>query len=156
MKDTNTIIIANNKKASFDYEIIETFEAGICLYGTEIKSVRLKGISINDSYCDIVSNEMIIHGMRINKYEMGNIFNHDPDRNKKLLLHKKEIIRLKTKKAEDGFTIIPLKVIIKSGLCKVIIALVRGKKNYDKRNDLKEADNKRYIEKALKNKNTYK
>lgn len=152
MKETKQQVIVQNKKAHFDYEIIDTYEAGIVLYGTEIKSVRDGHVSMQDSYCEIINGEMFVRGLHIAKYEMGNIFNHDPDRNKKLLLHKQEIIRLKAKKAEDGFTIIPLKVLLKNGLCKVIIGVCRGKKTYDKREDLKKADQLRYVEKLIKGK----
>lgn len=150
MKQDNVKIICQNKKASHDYQILDTYEAGIVLVGTEIKSVRLGKVSFNDPYCEIKNGELFVKGLHIAKYEMGNIFNHDPDRVKKLLMNKNEIIRLDSKKARDGYTIIPLRVILTHGLCKVIIGLAVGKKNYDKREDLKKEDQKRYIEKSIK------
>lgn len=144
-------IIAQNKKASFDYFILEKYECGIILKGTEIKSIRATKVSINDSYVRIKNNEAFIINMNIKKYEMGNIFNHDETRERKLLLHKNEIIKLYNKTILDGLTIIPLKVYLKDGLCKVEIGLCKGKKNYDKREALKERDQKLHIQKTLKN-----
>ena len=144
-------IIAQNKKASFDYFILEKYECGIILKGTEIKSIRATKVSINDSYVRIKNNEAFIINMNIKKYEMGNIFNHDETRERKLLLHKNEIIKLYNKTILDGLTIIPLKVYLKDGLCKVEIGLCKGKKNYDKRDALKEKDQKLHIQKTLKN-----
>lgn len=144
-------IIAQNKKASFDYFILEKYECGIILKGTEIKSIRATKVSINDSYVRIKNNEAFIINMNIKKYEMGNIFNHDETRERKLLLHKNEIIKLYNKTILDGLTIIPLKVYLKDGLCKVEIGLCKGKKNYDKREALKEKDQKLHIQKTLKN-----
>ena len=141
-------IVSENRKAYHDYFISDTLEAGIVLVGTEIKSLRAGKASLQDSYCEVIDGEMFLRGLHISKYEMGNIFNHDPDRLKKLLLNKIEIIRFNTKKAKEGFTIIPLKVIIKDGLAKVIIGLAKGKKLYDKRDDMKKADDIRYIEKS--------
>ena len=143
-------IICQNKKAHHEYFISDTLEAGIVLVGTEIKSLRAGKASLQDSYCEVIDGEMFLRGLHISKYEMGNIFNHDPDRIKKLLLNKHEIIKLNTKKQKDGFTIIPLKVIIKNGLAKVIIGLAKGKKLYDKRDDIKKADQMRYIDKSSK------
>lgn len=149
MKTENNIkIVCQNKKAFHDYFIEDKIEAGLVLVGTEIKSLRMGKASLQDSYCEIKNAEMFLKGLHISKYEMGNIFNHDPDRIKKLLLNKHEIIKLDSKKARDGYTIIPLQVIIKNGLAKVIIGLAKGKKMYDKREDLKKADQLRYIEKA--------
>lgn len=144
-------IIAQNKKASFDYFILEKYECGIILRGTEIKSIRATKVSINDSYVRIKNNEAFIINMNIKKYDMGNIFNHDETRERKLLLHKNEIIKLYNKTILDGLTIIPLKVYLKDGLCKVEIGLCKGKKNYDKREALKEKDQKLHIQKTLKN-----
>lgn len=144
-------IIAQNKKASFDYFILEKYECGIILKGTEIKSIRATKVSINDSYVRIKNNEAFIINMNIKKYDMGNIFNHDETRERKLLLHKNEIIKLYNKTILDGLTIIPLKVYLKDGLCKVEIGLCKGKKNYDKREALKEKDQKLHIQKTLKN-----
>lgn len=141
-------IVCQNKKAYHDYFISDEVEAGIVLVGTEIKSLRAGKASLQDCYCEITGGEMFLKGLHISKYEMGNIFNHDPDRLKKLLLNKIEITRFNTKKQKEGFTIIPLKVIIKNGLAKVIIGLGKGKKLYDKREDLKKSDQMRYIEKS--------
>jgi SsrA-binding protein len=143
-------IVCQNKKAYHDYFISDEIEAGIVLVGTEIKSLRASKASLQDCYCEIINGEMFLKGLHISKYEMGNIFNHDPDRLKKLLLNKHEIIRLNTKKQKDGFTIIPLRVIIKNGLAKVVIGLAKGKKLFDKREDLKKSDQLRYIEKSSK------
>ncbi len=143
-------IVCQNKKAYHEYYISDEIEAGIVLVGTEIKSLRNGKASLQDCYCEIVNGEMFLKGLHISKYEMGNIFNHDPDRLKKLLLNKIEIVRMNTKKAKEGYTIIPLKVIIKNGLAKVVIGLAKGKKLYDKREDLKKNDQLRYIEKSSK------
>ncbi len=142
--------IARNKKARHLYELEDTFEAGIVLKGTEIKSVRAGKVSIQDSYVRIKANEAYIINMHIAKYRQGNVFNHDETRERKLLLHKQEIIRLKSKTERESYTIVPLQVHIKEGFCKVEIALAKGKKKYDKRRALKEKDIKRRMEKALK------
>ena len=150
MANNKEHIVCQNKKAYHDYFISDEIEAGIVLVGTEIKSLRASKATLQDSYCEVVDGEMFLRGLHISKYEMGNIFNHDPDRIKKLLLNKHEIIKLNTKKQKDGFTIIPLRVIIKNGLAKVVIGLAKGKKQYDKREDLKKSDQLRYIEKSFK------
>lgn len=144
-------IIAQNKKASFDYFILETYECGIILKGTEIKSIRMGKVSINDSYVRVKDDETFIINMNVKKYDKGNIFNHDETRERKLLLHKNEIIKLHNKTILDGLTLIPLKVYLKNGLCKVEVGLCRGKKNYDKREVLKQKDQERHIQKVLKN-----
>lgn len=133
-------IVSQNKRVYHDYFIDETYECGIVLTGTEIKSIRVGKVNLQDSFCYIKHGEMFISGMNISKYEMGNIFNHNPDATRKLLLHKHEIIKLSVKVAKDGYTIIPVKVYLKSGLAKVEIALAKGKKLYDKREDLKKKD----------------
>lgn len=143
--NTNEKIIAQNKRANHDYFIIETYECGLVLTGTEIKAVRVGKVSLQDSFCYIKNNEMFINGLNISKYEFGNIFNHDPARTRKLLLHKYEIIKITGKVAKDGYTIIPLKVVIRNNLAKVDIALVKGKKLYDKREDLKKKATERDI-----------
>ena len=143
-------IVCQNKKAYHEYFISDELEAGIVLVGTEIKSLRASKASLQDCYCEVINGEMFLKGLHISKYDMGNIFNHDPDRFKKLLLNKHEIIKFNTKKQKDGFTIIPLRVIIKNGLAKVVIGLAKGKKLYDKREDLKKSDQLRYIEKSSK------
>ena len=143
-------IIAKNKKASYNYFLSDTFEAGIVLKGTEIKSVREGKISIGDSYCIIRNEQIYIVNMHISKYKHGNQFNHDETRSRKLLLRKRQIIKLNNKITQDDQTIVPTKVYIEKGLCKVEIALAKGKKNYDKRQSLKEKDAKRNIAKSLK------
>jgi SsrA-binding protein len=143
-------LIANNKKAHHDYFLDDKIECGIVLRGTEIKSVRAGKVNIKDSYCLIRNDEMVIMNMHISKYDHGNQFNHDETRSRKLLLHKKQIIKLQNKVNQQGLTIVPLKVYIEKGLCKVEIATGKGKKNYDKRQSLKEKDSKRRLDKALK------
>lgn len=133
----------NNKKAYFNYFIDEEYEAGIVLQGTEIKSVRNGSVNIKDSYVRIKNNEMYIINMYIAKYEQGSIFNHDEYQERKLLLHKKEIIKIKEKVDREGYTLIPLKVYFKEHKVKVLIGLCRGKKLYDKRASLKEKDMKK-------------
>lgn len=145
--NNNNRIISQNKKAYHDYFIEETYEAGIVLTGTEIKSIRAGKVNLVDSFCVIRNNEMFVSGIHISKYEMGNIFNHDPDRTRKLLLHKKEIIKLHSKIQRDGFTLVPLNIVLNSGLAKLNIGLAKGKKLYDKRNDLKERDNAKEMRK---------
>lgn len=144
-------IIAQNKKASHDYFILDRYEAGIKLKGTEIKSIRQGKVSINDAYVNIKNNTVQIINMNISKYDKGNIFNHDETRTRELLLHKKEILKMIVKLKTDGITIIPLKVYLVQGLCKIEIGLAKGKKNYDKREDLKEKDAKMRMDKAFKN-----
>lgn len=133
-------IICQNKKAYHDYFIIEEYECGIVLTGTEIKSVRLGHVNLQDSYCQIKNGEMFIYGMHISHYEKGNIFNHNTDAVRKLLLHKKEILKLGNKIIKEGFTLIPLRVVIRDSLAKVDIAIAKGKKLYDKREDLKKKE----------------
>ncbi len=146
-------VIANNKKAYFDYFILEKYEAGVELFGTEVKSIRLGQCSIKESWVRIDKGEIHIMGMHINPYEKGNIFNKDPLRVKKLLMHKQEIRKLKSKLEEQGLTLIPLRVYFKGSLVKVEIGLAKGKKNYDKRESLAKKDQKREVEKALKRRN---
>lgn len=131
-------VVARNKRASHDYFLSDMMECGICLTGTEIKSIRLGKCSINEAYCHIEKNELYISNMHISKYEQGNIFNHKEIRDRKLLAHKREIRKLIGKITTEGYTLIPLEVYLNNGLCKVKISLAKGKKNYDKRNDLKE------------------
>ena len=142
-------IICQNKKAYHDYFIIEEYECGIVLTGTEIKSVRLGHVNLQDSYCQIKNGEMFIEGMHISKYDLGNIFNHDPERVRKLLLHRKEILKLHGHVSREGYTLVPLAVYIENGLCKVELALAKGKKLFDKRETLKEKsikhDQERYF-----------
>ena len=143
-------LIANNKKARFDYFILESFETGIELFGTEVKSLRLGQCSIKESWVDIKNGEVFIYGMHINPYEKGNIFNKDPLRVRKLLMHKAEIVKLFSKTREKGFTLVPLKLYFSKGRAKLELALASGKHNYDKRRDLAAKAAKRDIERALK------
>ncbi|EBH4330172.1 SsrA-binding protein SmpB [Listeria monocytogenes] len=143
-------LVAQNKKARHDYAIEETFEAGIVLQGTEIKSVRNARVNLKDSYARIDKGEIFLHNMHISSYEQGNRYNHDPLRTRKLLLHKKQISRLIGETKESGYSIVPLKMYIKDGYAKVLIGVARGKKKYDKRQDLKQKEAKRDIERAFK------
>lgn len=139
-------LIANNKKAYFDYFIEDKYECGLEIVGTEVKSIVNNGCSIKEAMVKIINNECFILGMNIPVYEQGNIFNHDPIRDKKLLLHKKEIIKIKEKTKEKGYTIIPLRVYIAdNNKIKIEIGIAKGKKLYDKRNSIKEKDIKRKI-----------
>ena len=141
----------SNRKARFDYEIIDTYEVGIVLTGTEIKSVRNGSANLKDSYAIIKNNELFILNMHISHYEEGNIFNHDETRTRKLLMHKKEILKLRYKIDQQGFTLVPLKLYFKGNKAKLEIGLARGKKNYDKREAIKKKDIERDVAKQLKN-----
>ena len=149
-KESGTKLIANNKKAYHDFFIDETYEAGIELAGTEVKSLRMGQCSIKESYISIDKGEVYIIHMHINPYEKGNIFNKDPLRKRKLLLHKSEINKLIGKTKEKGYTVVPLKVYFSGSLVKVEIGLARGKKRYDKRDDLAKRDQKREAERDFK------
>ena len=140
----------NNRKAKFDYQIFDTYEAGIALTGTEIKSIRLGNCNLKDSYVVIRNREAYIINMHISQYEQGNIFNHEETRTRKLLLHKKEIIKLNDKIRIEGYTLIPTKLYFVKNKVKIQIALAKGKKNYDKRQTIKERDIDRNIKKQLK------
>ena len=148
-------LIANNKKARFDYFIEETYEAGICLHGTEVKSLRMGKCSIKESFVRIEKREVYIYNMHISPYEKGNIFNKDPLRPKKLMLHKGEINKLNGKLSIKGYTLVPLEVYFKGSLVKLQIGLARGKKLYDKRQDIAKKDMRREAEKDFKVKNLY-
>ena len=148
-------LVANNKKAYHDYFIEETYEAGIVLTGTEIKSVRQGKVSIKESYAKIENEEMMLYGMNISPYEKGNIFNKDPLRIRKLLLHRYEINKIEAKLKEKGLTLVPLKVYFKDSLVKVEIGMARGKKLYDKRQDIAKKDQRREAEREFKVKNLY-
>ncbi len=148
-------LIANNKKAKHDYFLEETYEAGISLHGTEVKSMRMGKCSIKESFIRIENGEMIIYGMHVSPYEKGNIFNKDPMRPKKLLMHKSEINKLQGKIAEQGYTLVPVQVYFKGGLVKVQVALAKGKKLYDKRQDIAKKDQRREAEREFKVKNLY-
>ena len=148
-------LIANNKKARHDYFLEELYEAGISLHGTEVKSLRMGKCSIKEAFIRIDNGEVIVYGMHISPYEKGNIFNKDPLRPKKLLLHKKEILKLQQKIAERGYTLVPVEVYLKGSLVKVQIALAKGKKLYDKRQDIAKKDQRRESEREFKVKNLY-
>ncbi len=148
-------IVATNRKASFEYFFLETYEAGIKLTGTEIKSVRAGKLNINDAYVIIRNGVPYILNMHIAKYEKGNIFNHDETRSRELLLHKHQIIKLATKVKLEGLALVATKVYFKDALLKIEVALSKGKKLEDKRETIKERDNKREIQKAIKIKNQY-
>ncbi|MBR1814763.1 MAG: SsrA-binding protein SmpB [Lachnospiraceae bacterium] len=143
-------LIANNKKAYHDYFIEETYEAGISLAGTEVKSMRMGKCSIKESFLKVDNGQVYIYGMHVSPYEKGNIFNKDPLRVRKLLLHKTEINRLNGKIAEKGYTLVPLEVYLKGSLVKVEIALAKGKKLYDKREDIAKKDQRREAEREYK------
>ena len=143
-------LVANNKKAYHDYFIDDKYEAGIELFGTEVKSIRMGKCSIKESFIRIEKGQMYIYGMHISPYEKGNIFNKDPLRVRKLLLHKQEITKLDSKLAEKGLTLVPLQVYFKGSLVKVEVGLARGKKLYDKRADAAARDAKRDIDRAIK------
>ncbi len=150
-KATNTdTLIAQNKKAYHDYFIDETYEAGIELFGTEVKSMREGKANLKDSYVSVKSGEAILMGMHISPYEKGNIFNRDPLRNRRLLLHKREINKLIGLTQQDGYTLIPLKAYFKGSYVKILLGVCRGKKNYDKRDSIAERESKRRIDRALK------
>lgn len=140
-----------NRKARHDYEIIDTYETGIVLKGTEIKSIRLGKANLKDSYGIVRNNEVFLLNMHISKYENGNIFNHDEVRTRKLLLHKKEIRKIKNNLELKGYTLVPLKLYFKNGKVKILLGIARGKKTYDKREDLKKKDMLRNMQKELKN-----
>ena len=145
--------LVSNRRATHDYEILETFEAGIVLQGTEIKSIRNHGASLQEAYVKVLKNEVWLVGSNIAPYRYGNIHNHEEKRDRKLLLHKREINRLKVATQEKGLTIIPLAFYLKQGRVKARIALAKGKKNIDKRADIKERDDKRQMQKLMKNRN---
>lgn len=143
-------LIANNKKAYHDYFIDETYEAGIALHGTEVKSMRMGKCSIKEAYVRIENGEVFVYGMNVSPYEKGNLFNRDPLRVRKLLLHRYEINKLAGRVQEKGYTLVPLQVYLKEGKVKVEIGLARGKKLYDKRQDIAKKDQRREAEKELK------
>lgn len=146
-------LVANNKKAYHDYFIEDKYEAGIALHGTEVKSMRMGKCSVKEAFIRIQNGEVWVYGMHISPYEKGNIFNKDPLRPKKLLLHKYEINKLTGKIAEQGYTLVPLEVYFKDGKAKVEVGLARGKKLYDKRNDIAKKDQRREHEREFKIKN---
>lgn len=149
MEKNSVKVIAKNKKATHDYFIIESYETGIELFGTEVKSVRQGKVSLNDSYASVQDGEIYLKHMNISPYEQGNIFNKDPLRDRKLLLHKKEIRKLIGQIQQQGYALIPTSVYLKGSLVKVSLALAKGKKLYDKRDDMAKRDAKRDIERTM-------
>ena len=154
-KESGSRLIANNQKAYHDYFIEDTYEAGIELAGTEVKSMRMGKCSIKESFVQIEHGEVFVYGMHISPYEKGNIFNKDPLRTRKLLLHQYEIRKIAAKIAEKGFTLVPLKVYFKGSLVKVEIGIAKGKKLYDKRQTIAKNDQRREAEREFKVKNLY-
>ena len=144
--------IADNRKARHDYFVLETYEAGIELFGTEVKSLRQGNVNLKDSYCDIDKGELFALGMHISPYEQGNIFNRDPLRPKKLLMHKREIMKLTGLVSREGYTLVPLSLYFKGSNVKMAVGLCKGKKLYDKRDTIAKRDADRVIEREMKNK----
>lgn len=149
-KGTNGKVIAQNKKANHDFLIEETFEAGLVLKGTEIKAIRAGRVNMKDSFARIERGEALLYNMHISTYEQGNIHNHEPTRTRKLLLHRKQIDKLFGESQQAGYAIVPLKMYIKNGVAKVLIGLGKGKRKFDKREDLKQKQAKRDMDRALK------
>ncbi|MFI3201821.1 MAG: SsrA-binding protein SmpB [Eubacteriales bacterium] len=152
-KEQTRKLVANNKKAYHDYFIEDKYEAGLSLAGTEVKSLRMGKCSVKEAFIRIIQGEVFVCGMHISPYEKGNIFNKDPLRVRKLLLHKAEINKLAGKLSEQGYTIMPLQVYFKEGRAKIEIGLARGKKNYDKRQDIAKKDQKREVQREFKVRN---
>ena len=146
-------VITDNRKARHDYFVEETYEAGIELFGTEVKSLRMGGVNLKDSYCEIDGGELFAHGIHISPYDKGNIFNKDPLRPKKLLMHKREIMKLTGLVSRDGYTLIPLSLYFKGSRVKMALGLCKGKKLYDKRDDIAKKDANRLIERHMKDRN---
>ena len=144
------MIEINNRKAKYDYEILDTIEAGIVLTGTEIKSIKNGMANLKDSYAIIKNGEIFLLNMHISHYEQGNIFNHDETRTRKLLLHKKEILKLNDKVKMLGYTLVPIKLYFKKNKAKILVGIAKGKKNYDKREAIKKKDIQRDIDKQMK------
>lgn len=143
-------LIAQNRKARHDYFVEDTYEAGVVLQGTEIKSIRAGRVNLKDSFARIQHGEVYLYNMHVSPYEQGNRYNHDPLRTRKLLLHRKQINKLIGDTKEQGYSLIPLKLYVKNGYAKILIGLAKGKKKYDKREDLKKKEAKRDIERAFK------
>ncbi len=150
MKNETFKTIAQNKKAFHNYFVEEKFEAGIELFGTEVKSVRQGKVSLKEAWCSIVDGQLLLNGMHISPYEQGNIFNKDPMRVKKLLMHKREIMRLLGHVKQDGYALVPLSVYLNGSLVKVCVGLCKGKKLYDKRSTMAQRDAQRKIERTIK------
>jgi SsrA-binding protein len=143
-------IVAQNRKARHDYHIEDVYEAGIALTGTEIKSVRAGRVQLKDSFARVVNGEVLLYNVHISPYEQGNRYNHEPERTRKLLLNRQEILKLNGLTREKGYALVPLSVYLKGGWAKVELALAKGKKNYDKREDIKKRDAAREVERALR------
>ena len=150
MKESNVKVVAKNRKARFNYEILETYEAGIELKGTEVKSVRASKVNLTEGFISIDNGEAFLKQVHISPYEQGNIFNVDPVRVRKLLLHKREIKKLIGETAQKGFTLVPLSMYLKNGKVKLTLGLARGKNTHDKRQDMAKKDAQRSIERAMK------
>ena len=150
MEKSGIKIAAQNRKAHHDYFVEDRYEAGIELFGTEVKSIRQGTLNLKDSYCTVKNDELFVHSMHISPYEKGNIFNRDPDRSKRLLMHKREIRKLQALQQQDGYALIPLSVYFKNARVKVEIGLCKGKKNYDKRDAAAARDAKREIDRTMK------
>lgn len=148
-------VIAENRKARHDYFVEERYEAGIILTGTEIKSIRAGRVNLKDSYAEVINGQIWLNQMHISPYEQGNRFNHDPLRKRKLLFHRSEIAKMTGKVQQQGMTLVPLKIYLKQGLAKIELGLCKGKKNYDKRDDLAERDAKRQMERDLRDRNKW-
>ena len=155
MSKENYKLVANNKKAYFDYFIEETYECGIELVGTEVKSVRMGKCSVKEAYVRIRNGEVWVYGMHISPYEKGNIFNKDPLRERRLLMHRQEIRKLASRVEQQGYTLVPLKVYLHGSLVKVEIGLAKGKKLYDKRESIAKKDQKREMEREYKSSRDY-
>ena len=153
MADVSIKQIAKNKKAWHDYFIEESFEAGIALTGTEVKSIRLGAVNLKDSFCMVKDRELFIRGMHISPYEKGNVFNKDPNRVRKLLMHKREITKLAAAVSQNGYSLVPLSVYLKGPRVKLQIGLAKGKKLHDKREDIAQRDVKREMERVVKESN---
>lgn len=143
-------VVAQNKKATHDYFIEETYEAGLVLTGTEIKSIRSGKVNLKDSFATVKRGEVFLHNMHISPFEQGNRFNHEPERTRKVLLHKKEILKLIGKTKETGYSLVPLRIVLVNGFAKMDLALAKGKKNYDKRDTIAKRDADRDIQRALR------
>jgi SsrA-binding protein len=144
-------IIVTNRRAGREYQVLDRIEAGVALVGTEVKSLRMKGsITLKDAYADIQDGEVFLVGAHIEPYEKGNIYNHEPERSRKLLMHKRDILRLAQRIAEKGLTLVPLKVYFKNGIVKIELGVCRGKHSYDKRDTIRERDTGRDMERQIK------
>ena len=154
-KDNGLETVARNKKAYHDYFVLESFEAGIELFGTEVKSVRQGKVNLKDAWCSIEKGEIYVNGMHISPYEFGNIFNRDPMRKRRLLMHKREINRLYGQLKQQGLTLIPLSAYFNRGRLKIQVGLCKGKKNYDKRESIARKDAEREAARELRSRNTY-